>query len=282
MQPQPYAEKHHDPLSRATHQRDRGVVQHVAEAVHHGQAFLAYQPVVAANPPQKSAFFEGFIRITDGTGRVIPARDFISEIEDTELGRQVDCLALAHGLACLREEPNLRLSINLSAKSIGYPKWMRQLRRCLAQDPTLGQRIILEINEASAMMMPEIVGAFLTELRPHGVTFALDDFGRGATSLRHLRDLPFDIIKIDSHFVRNVDENSDNQVALAAIVALARNFDFITIAENVESQMEAETLCRLGVDCLQGHYFAPPSPRLPWQAEAAFGPYSRGNSPHAP
>ena len=86
---------------------------------------LAYQPVVLARDAAQVAFHEGLIRVLDPTGRIIPARDFIQAVEAHEMGREIDCAALAMGLDALGRHPDLRLSVNMSARSIGWPRWMR-------------------------------------------------------------------------------------------------------------------------------------------------------------
>jgi EAL domain-containing protein (putative c-di-GMP-specific phosphodiesterase class I) len=218
------------PLDAAVAARDAGVIQMVKEAVHHKQVALAYQPVVQTARPSQPAFYEGLIRLFDETGRIIPARDFIDQIEEIELGRQIDCIALEKGLQVLRETPQIRLSINMSARSIGYTRWMSTLKRGLRADPTVAERLILEITERSAMTVPELVVSFMSDLQRKGISFALDDFGSGYTSFRYLRDFYFDILKIDGEFIRNIHTDPDNQVLTKAMVAIAQQFDMFTVA----------------------------------------------------
>jgi len=113
------------PLNAAVSQRDRSILDAVAQAVRHGQTMLAYQPILQSTPPHEVAFYEGLIRIPDETGRIIPAGQFLPFVEDSDLGRQIDCSALALGLRMLKANPGLRLSINMSARSIGYKRWTR-------------------------------------------------------------------------------------------------------------------------------------------------------------
>ena len=252
-----------DPLSAAVNQRDRNVMDMVHAALEHKQVMLAYQPVMQSHGG--IAFYEGLIRVLDETGRIIPAREFITVIEETEMGRIIDCLALEKGLRALRKNPNLRLSINMSARSIGYGRWKKVLDRNLRTDPTLAERLILEITESSAMLVPELVISFMNELQAHGVCFALDDFGAGYTSFRYLRDFYFDMIKIDGQFIRGIAQNPDNQVLLQALVSIAQHFDMFTVAEFVENQQDADFLAQNGIDCLQGYYFGAPSVNPPWE-----------------
>lgn len=251
------------PLEAAISQRDRGTLAMVRQALETGNAVLAFQAVMRGDGTAV-AFYEGLIRLRDDTGRVIPARDFIDVVEDRDLGRQIDCTALRLGLSTLIANPELRLSINMSARSIGYPDWMATLNRALRFHPEVMGRLILEITETSAMQMPEIVQAFMETLQDKGVTFALDDFGAGYTAFRHLRHFCFDILKIDGQFSRNVDTDPDNQVLCAALIALGRHFDMVIVAEAVETQGEAAWLAAAGVDCQQGYFFAVPTLTPPW------------------
>ncbi len=255
---------HDNPLNYAVSARDRSVIDMADAAVRHKQVMLAFQPVVTASQTDKPAFYEGLIRVTDATGRVIPEREFIGEIETRELGRIIDCLALEKGLATLAEFPDLRLSINMSARSIGYGRWLRTLKKGLGSDPTIAERLILEITESSAMLVPELVVGFMKDLQMQGIGFALDDFGAGYTSFRFLKDFFFDILKIDGQFIQGIANNADNQVLTAALLSIGRQFDMVTVAESVERAEDAAYLTALGVDCLQGYYFGAPTVRPPW------------------
>jgi len=252
------------PLSFAVASRDRDALAMVERAVHRKNVALAYQPVVQSKD-ETPAFFEGLVRVLDDAGRTIPARDFIDRIETHEIGRIIDCLALELGLKALEDEPELRLSINMSARSIGYKRWTRTLEDGLAQVPNLRGRLILEITEASAMVVPDIVQSFMAELQAEGVLFGLDDFGAGYTSLRYLKSFCFDILKIDGQFVENIQEDVDNQVLMHALVDVARHFEMITVAERVETSREAAFLKAVGIECLQGYLYGAPTLTPKWE-----------------
>ncbi len=255
-------------LETAVQMRDRDILRVVEEAIQHREVRLAYQPVVHAGQQDLIAFYEGLIRVTDPTGRIIPAGQFIHIIEEREAGRLLDCLALEHGMRILARNPQIRLAINLSARSIGYPKWRKVLQRGLARDDTVAERLILEITEASAMLVPELVVQAMRDLQGIGISFALDDFGAGYTALRYLKEFQFDILKIDGQFIRGVARDADNQVLTRAIVAIAQQFDMFTVAEFVESHDDAVALEQLGVDCLQGYFFGAPTMTPPWHSTA--------------
>lgn len=256
-----------NPLNSAVSGRDRSAVQMATEAVKHKQCRLAYQPVMQARPPHGVAFYEGFIRVLDETGRVIPAREFMPQVEHTPIGRELDCVALEKGLRALAQNPDIRLAINMSARSIGYARWSRLLDRFLKRDPTLGERLILEISESSAMQVPELVIDFMDRLQDRGIAFTLDDFGASNFSFRHFREFFFDAAKIDGQFVRGISTNPDNQALVRALIAVAREFDILVIAESVEDREDAEFLVASGVDCLQGFLFGAPTVKAPWERE---------------
>lgn len=255
------------PLDYAVSVRDRETMKMVAAAIRHRQVLLAFQPVMQARVIEKVAFYEGLIRVLDETGRVIPAGAFMGAIENTELGRQLDALALNLGMKALNDNPGLRLSINMSARSIGYKEWNNTLERWLRRNDLLAERLVLEITESSAMMVPELVSDFMDRLQVRGICFAMDDFGAGYTALRYFKDFFFDIIKIDRQFIQNIANDTDNQAMTSALVSIARHFDMITVAEFVENQADADVLIQLGVDCLQGHHFGAATTRPHWLRE---------------
>ncbi|MCJ8333721.1 MAG: EAL domain-containing protein [Epibacterium sp.] len=255
-----------NPLNAAVVARDRSTVEMVAEAVKHDQTLLAFQPIVQASNPGMIAFFEGYIRVMDATGRVIPARDFMHVIEERELGRKLDALALEQGLKMLSRNPNIRLSINMSARSIGYSQWMRVLETYLKRDEFLGERLVLEIAEASAMAAPELVIDFMDQMQQHGIAFALDNFGAGTTAIGHFREFFFDAVKIDGQFVRDVHANHDNQAVVRSLIAIAKQFDMFVVAESVEREEDAAFLIEAGADCLQGFLYGAPTINPPWES----------------
>ena len=254
----------HTPLDFAVTSRDSRVVDMVREAISENRVRLAFQPVVMSRDHMSLIYYEGFVRVIDKTGRVIPARDFIHEVEVTEVGRRIDCVALKQGLKTLSANPSLRLAINLSARSIGYQDWNTILKQGIQSDPSVASRLILEITESSVIHVPELVVSFMTRLQKKGIHFALDDFGSGFTSFRFLKQFYFDILKIDGQFIRNIAHDSGNQIIAHTMSTLAAQFDMLCIAENVETAADAEYLGLIGVEGLQGYLFGAPTVQPPW------------------
>ena len=253
------------PLSVALSARDRTMIDTVRAALRKDRVLLAFQPVIQPSASEKPVFYEAFLRVLDPRGRPIPASEFMHAAERQEMGRELDTLALARGLGSLEQVPELRLSINMSAHSIAYPPWRRALDTALRRDQTLGERLILEITEDSANAMPDIVQVFMREMHLRGVSFALDNFGAGFTSLKYLRDFYFDILKIDGTLVQDIHQKPDNRVLVKAILSLAHHFEMFTVAQNVEKRPDAELLARLGIDCLQGYCCGAPTLSPIWK-----------------
>ena len=248
-----------DPLLYAMASRDADVRTMVRDALAAGRAQLAFHPVVTADLERRVAFHEGLVRLKDETGRIIPAAHFMPLVEETGLGRQIDCVMLQLALKQLRETPELRLSVNVSARSIGDGEWRRILDHGLLDRTPIGDRLIFEISESSAMLLHENVIRFMTEMQPRGVGFALDGFGAGFTAFRYLKDFYFDLVKIDKSFVRGINHDSDNQVLAEALITVAHQFEMFAVADGVETEAEAAFLSSIGADCLQGYHFGVPS-----------------------
>ncbi|PRY24299.1 EAL domain-containing protein (putative c-di-GMP-specific phosphodiesterase class I) [Aliiruegeria haliotis] len=255
-----------NPLAAAVTVRDKNILAMVRRSLERRDVLLAYQPVVDARSPERIAFFEGLVRVLDDTGRVIPAAEFMGAIESDEIGRMIDCISLELGLAALKAAPGLRLSINMSARSIGYPPWMEALTQGLTDRPEAAERLIVEITESSAILLPDVTMVFMQNLQDRGISFALDDFGAGYTAFRYLRDLDFDILKVAGEFIRGIHANPDNQVLTRALIHIAEEFEMFTVAESVENAEDANLLSAFGVDCMQGYYFGVPTTQPTWDA----------------
>jgi EAL domain-containing protein (putative c-di-GMP-specific phosphodiesterase class I) len=255
---------HDSPLNYAVMSRDRATIKMVDDALNDGRVLLAYQAVVPSRNTGNPAFYEGLIRILDKSKRILPAKDFIDAVEATEIGRKIDCMALKRGLLAMKRHPDLRLSVNMSARSIGYGRWSYILEKGIREDPTIAERLILEITESSAILVPELVVNFMNKLQKKGISFALDDFGSGYTSFQYLKEFYFDILKIDGQFIRGIAQNADNQIIARSMATLAKDFDMVSVAESVETAEDAMFLQQMGMDCLQGYFFGAPTVRPVW------------------
>ncbi|MGD9868952.1 MAG: EAL domain-containing protein, partial [Hyphomicrobiales bacterium] len=157
------------------------------------------------------------------------------------------------------------LAVNISGLTTTDPVWLRTLKSLLQGRPDLAKRLVLEITETAALQDIEETARFLGEIRGLGCRVALDDFGAGFTSFRHLQALTFDIVKIDGAFIRQLHDNPEQQLFVRNLVGLAEAFGLETVAECVETGEDAAFLANEGVQFLQGYYFGRPSQERPWR-----------------
>ncbi len=223
---------------------------------------IAFQPIVSADGGNTVSFHECLVRLVQPSGRLLSASNFMPAIERLGLAPLIDRQVLLMTFQALTEHPRARLSVNLFPQTMQDSQWLALFENAICADPTLGERLIVEVTEQAAMLDASRTLRFMDQLRRHGVSFALDDFGAGQTSLRYLREFRFDVIKIDGQFVRSVHEDPDCAFFVETIVNIARRFDMMTIAEHVHGPLAAKTLADLGVEYFQGFHFGSPSMML--------------------
>lgn len=155
---------------------------------------------------------------------------------------------------------DLSVAVNVSARELSDPAYVGRVRRIL--DATGVDAVSLTLEVAETALLHETRGATqsLIALKQVGVRIALDDFGRGYSSLEHLKSLPVDVIKIDRSFVAEIALSEDDRAIVAAVVALARTTGRAVIAEGVESDAQLRELHELGCLLAQGYTFGRPSP----------------------
>jgi PAS domain S-box-containing protein len=231
-------------------------VGRVRDALDGDRMVLYSQPIVPLAGGRPSQ--ELLVRMVGPGGEIVPPGSFLPVAEKYGLVGEIDrwVIRQAVGLAAAGQ----RLEANLSAKSIGnldlLPFIERELRNAHA-DPS---NIVFEITETALMESAEAGQAFARGLSEIGCGVALDDFGTGFGTFTYLKNLPITYLKIDIEFVRDLATNKANQYLVKAIVGLAQDFGYQTIAEGVE---DAETLALLmeqGVDFAQGFHLGRPAP----------------------
>jgi len=154
----------------------------------------------------------------------------------------------------------LVLHVNFSGKSICDPKFAGIVEEALEEwgiDPAC---LVLEITETTAIANLEQARIFADRLRNRGCQLALDDFGAGFASFYHLKNFPFDYLKIDGEFIRDLSANPVNRLVVQAIVGIARGMGKKTIAEFVGDAGTVRLLRETGVDYAQGYHIGPPLP----------------------
>ncbi|MEJ5219043.1 EAL domain-containing protein [Cognatishimia sp. D5M38] len=258
------AERLSNPLDEAVKLRDMSILEMVRAAVFHQEVTLAFQPIFGRKNPKQPSFYESLIRVLDETGRIIPAAQFLPFVQHGEIARELDRLALKLSLERLVKHPNLCLSVNMSARSIGYRPWMDTLNNALRVYPDINKRLILEISEGSVVEMPELVADFMPDLQNRGVSFCLDDYGSQHTSFKILYDRYFEFVKLDGSYTQRVHESQEKQILANTVATMLGRLGIHSVATKVESELEARMMRSLGFSYLQGFYFSAPTVSPPW------------------
>ncbi|HXS41696.1 MAG TPA: GGDEF and EAL domain-containing protein [Stellaceae bacterium] len=248
---------------RSRHRVDMALGERVQRALKEGRLTLAYQPVVASTTGAID-YHECLLRMIAEDGRIVMAGAFVPAIEQLGFIRIIDRFVLETAVAEVAEHKDICLGINISGLTATDRPWLRTFTSLLRNKPEVARRLLVEITETEALHDIEESVRFVGTLRDLGCRVALDDFGAGFTSLRHLQALAVDIVKIDGSFVRNLTQSTENQVFLRHLVGLARGLNLQTVAECVETAEEAAILRHEGVGFLQGYYFGAPSLEKPW------------------
>lgn len=154
----------------------------------------------------------------------------------------------------------LSVSFNISPLQFGDRTLSQQISSAAQRAGFSLERLVLEITESALIGNIEQAQSIAQELKALGVSLALDDFGTGYSSLRHLQALPFDELKIDASFVREMSDRKESRKIVAAIIGLGHSLSLTTVAEGIETTDQADMLLRLGCDIGQGWLYGPPVP----------------------
>jgi diguanylate cyclase (GGDEF)-like protein len=219
-----------------------------------------YQPLVNLQTNSVSGC-EALVRWKHARHGMISPVEFIPVAEDTGLISQLGDWVLATACQEAANWPDaVRLAINVSPVQFRSPTLGLHVVAALASSGIKPSRLELEITEAVLIRDDEGALATLEQLRAIGVRTALDDFGTGYSSLSYLQRFPFDKIKIDRCFVKDIAESDGSASIVQAVVNIATSRSMTTTAEGVETEAQRETLRALGCTEIQGWLFSPARP----------------------
>lgn len=270
----PFVRYQHTEAKKRDSRHQVAVSEQVMKALRSGRLIFAYQPLVSA-VERKVLGHECLLRMVEDDGSITVAGQFMPVIERLGLIRDVDRYVLERAVEELTAHDEATFSINASAMTVNDRSWLRLLFALLRNAPDVAERLTVEITETVALQDNEETTDFVAQVRDLGCRVALDDFGAGYTSFRHLKSLAVDSVKIDGAYVRGVSGNVDNQLFVRTLLGLAKGFNLSTVAECVETEEDAQALTIQGVDSLQGYYFGKPAIEPPWSesSTAAQGQY---------
>jgi diguanylate cyclase (GGDEF)-like protein len=234
------------------------------EAIRNDEFRLHYQPIVELI---NSAIigYEALIRWEHPGRGTIPPMEFIPLAEDTGLIIPIGywvlweaCRQMAEWHQTYPRYPQLTISVNLSGRQLRDRGLTQQLRSILQETALDASHLALEITESAIIDDFVIAREILTQLKAMGVRIHMDDFGAGFSSLNVLYNLPIDTIKIDRHFVQNMETDAKNLEIVDTIIRLGSKLEKHVIAEGIEDQATLDQLRRLGRILGQGYLFSKP------------------------
>ena len=244
--------------------------ERVKHAFKHDGLRLAFQPVIDSQSGG-IPFYEALVRMFGVDGQMIPAAEFVPVIEQMGLAFELDRHVLDLAVRELENAPDLCLAVNVSGLTAAQADWPEHVRRILGNRRPVAERLIIEITETAAIVDVSETRRFVDTLRELGGRVALDDFGAGFTSIRHLRSLALSIMKIDRDLLHDLSKNAEQQHLVRMLIEIGRGLGLKSVAEGVETAEVAEWLKNAKVDMMQGYYFGKPSLEKPWLSQKGAG-----------
>jgi diguanylate cyclase (GGDEF)-like protein len=206
--------------------------------------------------------YELLLRMTGENGELLPAASFIEAAERSGMVQELDrwVVAQALGLLAQREQDGdpVSLHVNLSGASVADVSVLEYIERQLDEGEADPSRCTFEITETAPVHNYEAAAGFADRITEFGCQVAIDDYGAGFGPFHYLKSIPFDLIKIDGSFVRDMPNSDADQLTVQAIVQIARGLGKTTIAEYVQDDVTAQMLREYGVDMAQGYHLGRP------------------------
>lgn len=242
------------------------ILSDLREALAHDRFCMEAQPILnlsSKGPPRR---FELLLRMVDAAGDRIAPDKFLSAAERYQLAADIDrwvvqfALEILSSAAPALEALGAHFTINISGQSLGdedFPSFLDGKLREYERPPCL---LSFEITETAAVANIVRAEMLIRQLQELGHAIALDDFGRGLSSLTYLKSLPVSHLKIDGGLIRDLAGNARSEAMVSAIVELAQSMKLETTAECVESEAILATVAKLGVNFGQGFAIGRPRP----------------------
>ncbi len=240
----------------------RSLELELRQAISDGSLETYYQPVVNIEDGKISSC-EALLRWRHPERGMISPAEFIPIAEDSGVINQLGLWVL--NTACAEAAPwpdHVRVAVNVSPVQFRSPSLALNVAAALAACGLPASRLELEITEAVLIRDDEAALDMLHQLRKLGVRIALDDFGTGYSSLSYLQRFPFDKIKIDRSFIRDIAGPGASSSIVQAVVNIAAASDMTTTAEGVETEQQRNLLYILGCNEMQGYLFSPAIPAV--------------------
>lgn len=242
-------------------QRGQSTSARIRDALTHDRLRLATQPIrsLASGGIER---YELLLRMTGEDGELLPAASFIEVAERSGMVQELDRWVVAKALELIGERQRagspVSLHMNISGASMTDLSVLEFIERRLDEGEADPARCTFEITQTARVDDYETAAGFADRLSEFGCEVAIDDYGAGFGPFAYLQKVPFDVIKIDGTFIRDITRNDADQLTVKAIVQIARGLGKRTIAEFVEDEDTRTLLQEYGVDMAQGYHLGRP------------------------
>lgn len=240
------------------------IEKHLRNAIENNELDLYYQPQVDATTGDITGF-EALLRWHNRELGFVPPLSFISVAEETRLINPIGKWVLQKACSFLKKihatgNEDVTVAVNVSIFQLLQDDFVDIVEETLYSEGIAPDCLELEITESILMESFNVISLILRKLKKLGVRIALDDFGKGYSSLSYLRQLPIDTLKIDKCFVDGILSDTESASLTGMIVKLGQNLGLTVIAEGVEEQKQMDFLKENGCHKIQGYLFSKPLP----------------------
>lgn len=248
-------------------QKRAELVTALSQAVENKQLFLLYQPLyktaVTEAAEHEICGMEALVRWHHPQLGTIYPNILISIAEETGLIIKIGEWVLRE--ACIKAHnwqqtinPNLRIAINISGYQFRQTDFIQMIKTIIDETGIDPRLLELEMTESLLFKnIPETTNK-MKELKKLGISIAIDDFGTGYATFSYLKHFPFDKVKIDSSFIKEIHENDNDAAIVEAIIRMTKRMKIVAVAEGVENQEQLDFLLKHHGDQVQGYYYSKP------------------------
>ena len=249
------------------------ITTELTSAIENNEMIPFYQPIIDVKTGNIIGA-EALIRWFNPRRGMVSPLDFIPLAEDNgmiiPIGAQIltqACLDTVERINQGLWATDFHMHVNLSVCQLTQDNFLEELELILQQTAMPPQNLTLEITESRLVNHDTNTTNTMQRIRDLGIQIAIDDFGTGYSSLAYIHKLPFDVLKVDRSFIKDLtEENVDSSIA-AAVYNMTKGFNITLVAEGIETQEQAELLTRLNYDHAQGFLYSRPLPLSEWPTE---------------
>ena len=233
------------------------------KAINNNDLFLVYQPKMNLKTGVVSGV-EALLRWQHPQAGLIPPNDFIPMAEKSSVIKPLTVWVLNNALrqaaAFAKSGIDISIAVNISASSLRDDSLVGYTKMLLQKNNIAPEKLIMEITESAMMKDPVMALNLLHQLSQLGVQISIDDYGTGYSSLAYLKRMPVNEMKIDRTFIKDMANDEDDRSIVDTTISMGHNFGLRVVAEGVEDRETIALLNKMGIDQVQGFYYARPMP----------------------